>query len=367
MIYVPIKHLKPGMILAQDVSFGRSLFSLLVMGQELTATSINKLKAHKIAGTYIQSRLCDDLEADTFLDYAYKQKTLAELTRIFDNFALHRLPNVESLKSILKLAQDLLMFVLSKDECLVNLMDIKEYDTYTYTHSMNVGILSVLIGIHQGYKYPQLMDLALCGLLHDIGKLDIPPAIVNKTSALTAEEFEIMKTHPANAVQRLRPYRLLGPAVLQGVVTHHEKYDGSGYPKGLVGDDIPIYGRILALADVYDALTSQRSYRRAWSSSEAVEFLMGSTDSHFDFELLQVFLKTVAAYPVGTLVELSNGYLAVVVANNQENTLRPLVRLLMPENVRGTEVNLISDTLYLNVTVEGTVGDDTPLPNELFL
>lgn len=367
MIYIPLRHLKPGMMIARDITRGSTVFPLVTAGQKLTAALIEKLAKNQIAGVYIESTFCDDIEIHELIEPEFKQKIVSELKNFYKTYTTHSAISVTSLKSMSGTVDGLVTQILSKGECLVNIVDIKDYDTYTYTHSMYVCIFSILIGIQLGYPRSALTELAMCGLLHDIGKLDIPLEIINKKSALTSEEFEVIKTHPDKAAARLKHCHQISSSVMRGILSHHEKYDGTGYPKGLAGKKIPIYGRILALADVYDALTSQRSYRKAWSSSEAVEYMMGCADTHFDMNLLQSFLKTVAAYPVGTVVRLSNGFLAVVIQNSSQNILRPKVRIVLPEQYKGTEIDLATpDEEYLHVIISGEVDDAAELPDGLF-
>ncbi|MEG0692384.1 MAG: HD-GYP domain-containing protein [Oscillospiraceae bacterium] len=366
MIYVPIKHLKPGMSVAQDVTYGTSFFSLIVNGQTLTSDSITKLIKYKIPGIYIQSKLLNDVKVDEFIDSEFKKKTISELKKIYDDFTKQKSITVSTLNAFSDIAESLIMHAISKDECLINIIDVRDYDTYTYTHSMYVGILSALIGIRSGYPHSMLTEITVCGLLHDIGKLDVPIDIINKESALDACEFELIKTHPTKAVARLAPCCHISASVLAGIGSHHERYDGTGYPKGLVGDKIPLYGRILALADVYDALTSERSYRKAWSSSETIEYMMGCAETQFDYKLLKTFLRTVAVYSIGTIVTLSNGFMGVVVDNSPQNCLRPKIRIFEPQRLAGTEINLLEDAQYLSVTITGSIDNKTSLPDYIF-
>lgn len=366
MLYISINRLKPGMVLAQDVAYGFSMFSLLVAGQILTQETIDKLGKYKVQGVYIKSSLCSDVTPAECIPSEYKQKTLTEIKRVFDDYTTKKIIGDNILKSIQRMSESMIMQILSNDECLFQILEIKSYDTYTYTHSMYVGMLSVMIGIQKGYPYTVLKDLAICGLLHDIGKVDIPHDIICKNAKLTEEEFDTIKQHPQNAVNRLSGSKMISQPILSGILSHHEKWDGTGYPSGLKGKQIPIYGRILALADVYDALTSERSYRKALSSSEAIEYMMGCADTHFDYDLLQVFLKTVAAYPVGTLINLSNGQLAIVTQNSQDSILRPKVKVLMPKEFTGIEIDLANDVGYLNVTIQSVLDENTELPEELY-
>lgn len=366
MIYIPIKHVKPGMVLAREAANGGGIFPLLAPGQQLTEALIKRLQDCHMPGLYVESRISGDIEVREFIEPEFKRKTITTIKSTLDDYVRQRTLSHSALRSISNIAENLVMYVLSKDEVLINVIDVKDYDNYTYTHSMYVAVLSALIGLRMGCTRTMLTELATAGLLHDIGKLDISPEIVNKPARLTPQEFEVMKTHPSNAVRRLGPCCQLNQKTLQGVLCHHERFDGTGYPRGLKGKNIPLYGRVLALADVYDALTSQRAYREALFSGAAIEYMMGCADTHFDYDILQAFLKTVAPYPVGTVVRLSNGAVAVVVRNSTANILRPMVRVMLPEEETGREIDLAADMDYLNVTINGLLDDKAELPDSFF-
>lgn len=362
MLYLPVEHLKPGMIVAYDIASDVSCLSLLAENQPLTASKIKKLIDSNISGVYIKSDFCNEAVAEPLIPPQVRRKTVEELKKVFASYTKQSSINSINYNDIRKTAENLLMYSLSKDECLLNVIEIKEYDDYTYTHSMYVGVLSAIIGMKLGLTKAQQLDLCTCGLLHDAGKMDIAIEIVNKPDKLCEEEFEEMKKHPDNAVERLRGNSCFSSVILNGIRTHHEWMDGTGYPLGLKGKEIPLFGRILALADVYDALTSSRSYRKAWTSSEAIEYIMGGAQTHFDHDVMQAFLKSVAAYPVGTIVKLSNGDIAIVIKNYPENILRPKVKVFSGVSELGHEIDLTSDYEYLNVTVEGTIKSEDKLP-----
>lgn len=365
MIFVPLKYLRADMVVARDITCSSSYVPLFAAGQRLTETNIEKFKRNNVQGAYIESKLCDDVEAEEFLNPEFKQETLKEIKNIYSHFTSSKGLSSGVINSLTSVADDIINYIISKDECLFNVIDIKDYDAYTYTHSMYVSILSTMIGIKLGYSRTMLGELAMSGLLHDTGKLELPISIINKTTPLTDIEFDLIKTHPTRAVLRLKPYHQISMPVLVGIGNHHEKFDGTGYPRGLVGEDIPVFGRILALADVYDALTSERPYREACSSSEALEYMMGCADTHFDYELLKIFFNTVIAYPAGTIVNLSNGYIGVVVGNTPSNVLRPKLRMIEPPEHMGEEIDLASDMKYLSVTIIG-IGGDGELPKGIF-
>lgn len=357
MIYIPTGFLKPNMVLARDISAYGSMFALLNKGQKLTASLIERLVSAQIPGVYIENGIADDIQPNEILAPAYKEKVISEMKTIFASCEHGETLTSRTLMQGASLAEDLVMKILNQDVYLVDVITIKDYDNYTYSHCMYVAMFSVLMGIQLKYTQQQLNELALCGLMHDIGKVDISLDIINKKGRLTEAEFAEIKTHPLRSIERLRHNQQLTQRVFNGISCHHEKFDGTGYPYGLKGDKIHIYARILALADVYDALTSNRSYRRAWTSAEAIEYIMSQSGIHFDFDLVSCFMRTVAAYPIGSLVKLSNGLVALVVRNNVENTLRPVVRIVTEGSglTVGTDIDLTRDTKYLNLTIISTI------------
>ncbi len=369
MIYIPTHFLKPGMVLAKDIAAYGSMFALLARGQTLNAALIHRLIEAEIGGAYIESALANDIDPIEILEPTYKKKVISELKGIFGDCERTNTLSKHALNQGMRMAEDLVMSILHQDVFLVDVVTIKDYDNYTYSHSVYVAMLSVLVGMQLKYNQKQLNELALCGLMHDIGKVDIPLEIINKPAPLTAEEFEEMKTHPLRSIERLRHNQNMTQRIFNGISCHHEKYDGTGYPYGLSGDRIHIYARILALADVYDALTSDRSYRRAWMPAEAIEYMMAQSNIHFDHSLLQCFLRTVAAYPLGSVVSLSNGAMGIVIQNNAENTLRPKLRVIRGcgDLKKGDEIDLLTDLRYLSVVVSGTLssGEIAELPKEL--
>ena len=203
-----------------------------------------------------------------------------------------------------------------------------------------------------GLERGDLFELGLGAILHDIGKIFIPKEILNKDQKLTPEEFEEIKSHS------IRGYTFLAdqwniPAQANAVVlSHHEKYDGTGYPHNLRGKTIPPYGRIAAIADVFDALTSNRPYRKALSPSEALEYIMGNGGIHFDPQIIGTFVEGIALYPVGTKVELNNGMHGIVVKNYPNLGTRPVVKILSDAKEQ-VYYDLSNDFSLLNVTITG--------------
>jgi putative nucleotidyltransferase with HDIG domain len=206
---------------------------------------------------------------------------------------------------------------------------LKKRDEYTAQHSINVSILAMVFGRHLGLPREQLETLGIGGLLHDLGKLRTPLEILNKPGKLTPQEFETVKVHPIDGHQILRHEYRLPARIAEAALSHHERYDGSGYPQGLRFDAIPLWGRIIAIADVYDAITSDRAYHNGLSPTEALTKMYGWRRTQFDAELLEQFIQSIGIYPVGTLVELSTGEVGMVVSVNRERRLKPKVKILL--------------------------------------
>ena len=210
----------------------------------------------------------------------------------------------------------------------VNLVSLRTSSDYTYKHSLNVAILSVLIGIGMGMRQSALKELATAGLLHDIGKVQVPPEILEKPGPLTETEFDVIKMHSKNGYEKLKNNVLVTSKIKMGVYMHHENINGTGYPMGLEGEQIYKFARIIHVADVYDAITSRRVYKKAQSPNEAVDFLIRNSGAMFDPECVKAFVTYIPVYPKGRNVILSDGEVAVVVENRQQHTLYPVVRRL---------------------------------------
>ncbi|MEY8356675.1 HD-GYP domain-containing protein [Lachnospiraceae bacterium 54-53] len=351
MIYLPIEKLSEGMELARNIPGFNPMLPFAVTGYKLSERSINRMKTIGIQGAYIRTELTEGIEPEDFVEPELKARMLTSIRNTYDQ-GLKKI-TLQSKRKIYEdmasVAEAVVMNVLSKDKYLFQMIDIRDYDGYTYSHSLYVGIFSVLLGRCLGLPTSQLNDLALCGLLHDIGKTDIPIEITNKPGPLTDDEFEIMKQHPVLSYKKLSEQTSLSQVILQGIQTHHEKYDGSGYPFGLAGENIPLYGRVLAIADVYDALSATRPYRKAWSPRRIFDFLTSCSNTHFDPDLLTSFLRCVCAYPIGTVIHLSDGSTAVVKDNTPGFALRPIIRFISPASKAGIDMDLSSEALNLTI------------------
>ena len=203
---------------------------------------------------------------------------------------------------------------------------LKTFDKYTYTHCVNVSILAVILGKRLGYCQKDLELIGLAGLFHDVGKAVIPERILNKPGRLGEKEMNIMRTHPLRGFEILKKQANIPAEVLRAALEHHEKFDGSGYPRGLKGDEISLFSRLLTVVDVYDALTSKRVYKDPLPPGQVLAMMYQWRVTDFHPNIVEEFIKSLGVYPVGSFVRLSSGNHAVVVDHNETDPLNPLVR-----------------------------------------
>lgn len=219
---------------------------------------------------------------------------------------------------------ELLDAIDSNQSIAVDVNALKVSDEYTFKHSVDVATMSMLIAKQHGLSKREIRDVGIAGLLHDIGKQKIPKEILNKPGKLTDSEFDVMRKHSLYGYQMLREKRDVSEQILLGVLQHHEKLNGRGYPLGIPKDKVFQYARIISVADIYDALVTTRPYKKAFSPREALEMIMAMTDE-LDIEVMRSFIETVILYPVNSIVMLSNGEKGRVVANSPQWVLRPKV------------------------------------------
>lgn len=338
MIHIPIKKLKNGMITAQSI-YNPLGASYLTKGMELSPTYIERLEKAGFEGVTVTSM-------DPKLKLAPPDDIVQEKTRIsaIQNVAtaFHSVEENGTFDPapLQGISENILQDIIAQQQNLVQLTDIRLHDTYTFAHSVNVAILSSLLGVLLKLSREEQLKLTLGGLLHDIGKVTVPYEILTKAGHLSDDEWSVMQGHPEAGRQRLKKMfpndTLLSTIALQ----HHEHIDGSGYPNHLKGEQIHRYGRIVAIADVYDALTSVRPYKRAYTPSVAHRLMATCSPGHFDLDLLKLFFDNVAIYPVGTILKTQDGY-AIVKKVEFGYTLTPVVCVFA--NREGKLLNAPSD------------------------
>ncbi len=229
------------------------------------------------------------------------------------------------LSAFTPLVNEILASISRNPHALIAITRLKKQDEYTYVHSLAVGALMASLAKTLGMSDADVADYGLAGLVHDIGKIAVPEAILRKAGALSDEEFAIVRTHPEEGYRLLVQNAETAPVILDVCRHHHERLDGSGYPFGLKGDQISRAARIAAICDVYDALTSHRSYKDAWYPSAAITRMHKWSD-HFDRDVLFAFMKTIGMYPAGMLVYLRSNRLGVVLPSARRSS-RPKIRV----------------------------------------
>lgn len=237
-----------------------------------------------------------------------------------------RLGRAISLDNVEPLVEAVTGSILRNSNALLGLIGIKNKDDYTFQHSVSVCTLMIAFGRTLGLAGDELREAGIGGLLHDIGKMKVPDAVLNKPGRLTDEEFALIKRHPGDGHEILLATPGVGPVPLDITRHHHERIDGSGYPDRLAGEQISAVARMAAIVDVYDAITAERCYHKGMPATEALRKMWEWSANHFDSRLLSAFMRCVGIYPVGSLVRLASGRLGVVVAQSPDEVLKPQVR-----------------------------------------
>ena len=369
MIYTTLGRIQPGMVLEKTI-LDKSGKILLKSGIELTRNYIDRLKRHGIRGIYIQhdksnidikeSSLSEESKAS--LDIIHTREDIEgilngsnyaslenEIKTMYKSLGVNRRTSRMELDGILGIIKNLTQKFTpysGKVPSLLNL-DLEStlslmgnVDDYLYRHSVNVAVLSLLIGLELNLSEEDLEKLTIGALLHDVGKLFVNQDIINKRGILTDDEYEQVKKHSAEGYKYLREIYEMPTKSYVGILQHHERYDGLGYPNQVKGKDIFLFGRIIAIADVYDAITSDRPHRKAMLPTEAMEYVMGGAGTMFDYDLVSIFVDKIAPYPCGSRVTLSNGSEAVVIRNNTGLGCRPTVEIIGEDDYENEIIDL---------------------------
>jgi HD-GYP domain-containing protein (c-di-GMP phosphodiesterase class II) len=347
MRLVATHRLKPDMILGRDVVTGvHGRIPLLRAGARLRDEYRDSLLAAGIHAVYVEDELGSGIRVSPALSEETREKATKALVRSFADVpalaAQGKTISEDTVDELASVAELIARDLADADDAVLALSDLAAADQYTLQHSIDVTALGILIARNHfqrhGHPAPlgkrrydqidrQLTKLGVGLLLHDVGKLSIPAAILNKPGPLDPNEQALMRTHPQVGIDLL-PGDVIGPLAKSVVRSHHERWDGSGYPQGLAGSGIPEFARIAAVADVFDAITSQRVYASARPASVGVRTILESAGTLFDPTIVETFRKVVAPYPPGTEMELADGRRAVVVSVPSDAVELPLVRVL---------------------------------------
>ncbi|MEQ8174741.1 MAG: HD-GYP domain-containing protein [Syntrophomonadaceae bacterium] len=326
-----VSNLTPGMVLAQNV-YGPEGKRLLHGGVTLTAKYIYFLKKYNILAVNIQSTLDDMLPQDgNILEDEVKLCAVGAIRQ----WTSARVKTSQQYSAMVDSVEDIADEILSGKLPLSNLSEISSFDTYTFTHSVDVCALSVYCGMKLNYPRKRLILLGIGSLLHDLGKLKVDPIILNKPDQLTSEEFSQIKNHPAWGYSMLRKEININVDARAAIIllNHHERYDGTGYPRGLKGAEIDEMSAICSIADVYNAMVTDRIYRKALSQNEVYEMLLASGNVMFNMDTLKAFLLCINPYPIGSFVKLNSGHIGCVIGLNPDLPLRPILQLIATREI----------------------------------
>ncbi|MCF8565114.1 HD-GYP domain-containing protein [Alicyclobacillus tolerans] len=351
-----LSRVSPGAVLSKSI-FSSNGQPLLNKGVKLSASYIAKLEQMGFKYVYIDDTTTVDIKDMDSIPSEVRQEVVGRIANAFQKLnhsdGVHRMVKSGELgREFLNIYRILFSHLEQSNTMVVHLSALYSSDAHTYTHCMNVATITTILALAHGYSKQVVEELGVGAMMHDIGKIEISPAIVNKPGKLTDEEFALMKRHCRLGYEILATQPDLPPSSAVCALYHHEWYDGNGYPEGLRGTDIPEFARLMAVADVYDALTSNRAYHKPWLPSDALEFIFTRTYKQFDPTFVRYFTNHVSIYPVGITVRLSNGTTGIVAKPGKDNLQRPTVLITEDQGkpVTPFEIDLSTD---LNVTIVG--------------
>lgn len=338
-----LKAVRPGMIIDQAI-IDRAGRLLIARKMELTELHIETMENMGIAGVYI----CEEEEEEEKRDHLSKVEISKDIEEKYEQVKVEDPVKVKLSESVRKrvaegvqylyqdtessdftsatksITEDLMKAITDNDAIVVDISALKISDEYTFKHSVDVATMAMIVGKKYGFSQQQIYEIGISGLLHDIGKAQISTEVLNKAGKLTEKEFALMKQHSLMGYRILMNKEELSDEIKLGVLQHHEKINGSGYPMGVSGDKICQFAKIIAVADIYDALVTERPYKKPYSPRGAVEMIMAMTHE-LDIYVMRCFFESIILYPVGTDVDLSNGERARVIENSSSHVLRPKV------------------------------------------
>ncbi|MEQ8175810.1 MAG: HD-GYP domain-containing protein [Syntrophomonadaceae bacterium] len=323
---IPIDQMKPGMITARPV-IGSEGKTLLAPNTEMTDAYISRLARLGVGSIYIKDGL-DDIEILDVVEDDVKAVVTANLQKTLKSFSTNQSLDIAPFK---KGVEMLLESILRNRNHLLQLEEIHVFSDYILNHSINVAIYAMITGITLGYTEAKLADLGLGALLHDIGMIVIDPKIISSTAALTELERKQITLHPKMGFNILHNQNHVSSLVAHIAFQHHERIDGSGYPRQLTGEQMLDYARIVAVVDTFDAMVSDRPYRPGCTTTDALAEIKSLSGKHFDREVVEAFSSNIASYPIGSLLSLNTGHIAMVRSVTKFNKDRPVITVIADE------------------------------------
>jgi HD-GYP domain-containing protein (c-di-GMP phosphodiesterase class II) len=287
-----------------------------------------KDEINRLAEPEIQIKSTTTVKEEIVRARAIKKEAKQTVEKIMEDVRFGKQIEMEKVDHVVEKMMD---SVFRNKDALTSLGRIKKTDEYTFVHSVSVCVLMISFGKKKEFDNDKIKKIAVGGLLHDIGKVKIPAALLNHKGQLSEEDFNTIKQHAAYSISILEETPDINEISMSVAAHHHEKLDGSGYPRNLKDDQISIYGKMTAIVDVYDAMTSKRVYQRQFQPTETLGKLY-EWSTIYDRELVELFISCMGIYPVGCLVRLDNGLLGIVVEHDDKNSLNPTVRVVYDAN-----------------------------------
>ncbi|WEZ09111.1 HD-GYP domain-containing protein [Priestia flexa] len=331
MKLIAIQSLSPGACLAKPIldEAGKTLINT---GIPLTETIINRLQQRGVTFVYIGDKRTNDIvvNSTSTIPFSLRKKAMESVEDVFHSLQKkHEKTRValleQSVREVHKVGNQLVDEIMNNDDVLSLLTDVYIYDNYVFSHSVNVTLYALSLGKEIGLTQPVLEKLGAGAMLHDVGKMLIPQDILNKPGRLTDEEFKLMKKHTTYGYELLRSTPNVSALSAFCAYQHHERLDGSGYPLGIKEERIHLFSKIIAIADVYDAVTSNRVYRSALLPHEGLEILYAGAGSQFDKDMISAFRRAIAVYPIGLFVTLNDQRKGIVSKQNKGLSDRPYI------------------------------------------
>ncbi|MCL2215886.1 MAG: HD domain-containing protein [Defluviitaleaceae bacterium] len=350
MPILALEDVLPNTVASQDIyESNKSKMPLLRKGTVITAEYLYGLRRRGIEGLHVKEALYTDEDGFVISRPAKKRdtslagmpfeksrapilpKTRREIIKGLRNLHLaiggrDKDSVVMSINQLADLIADIVEGMLENPENPINITTLQSDQEFVYHHCLSVAVMSLATGQAMGLSTYELMQLGRCAVLHDLGKFMLPPDILLKTDPLTPEEEDLMRTHSELGYDSLKLWNVCTENERMAIFSHHERLNGSGYPDGLEGDKIPLWGRIIAVSEVYDVMTNTPPPVLPTSPGKASEYLLAHSGFFFDTEVVQAFHKRIEFYPLGSFVLLSDGQFALV--TNSKNSLRPILRVL---------------------------------------
>ena len=338
---VSVGFLEAGMVAARNVHSAEGRL-LVTKDTVLSEPMVANIQKTSLGSIYVRNPLFQDIEAEEVVTEDNRRKAVMALKSAVTAYQKTKVLDIQPLKKVLR---ELVVEIIRNRDSMIHQLDMRTYQDYIYAHSVNTCVLSVLIAVNLDYPEGKLTDLALGTMLHDIGMMMLPDALLMKMGNLTPEESKQVQQHPEDGFNILRTVREIPITVAHIAYQHHERVDGKGYPRNLTADKILEFAKVAAVADTFDALVSDRPYRKGMVPHEAYEVMMALADSYVDRDILHLFLTHVAIYPVGAVVQLDNGQHGVVTKVLPRLQTRPQVRLLTDQ-----QRNLLSEQTEIDLT-----------------